>query len=58
MKRVIDFNVCPRFKADGHGDVHVKIKVVLPDRLSDEAKDAARRFLDLTDQPDPRPNEA
>ena len=44
----------PRFKASGHGDLYVKAKVVLPTRLSDEAKDAARRFFDLVDQPDPR----
>ena len=48
----------PRFKADGHGDVLVKIKVVLPDHLSKEATDAARRFVELAAQPDPRRNEA
>ena len=44
----------PRFKASGTGDLYVKAKVVLPTRLSDAAKDAARQFLDLVDQPDPR----
>ena len=44
----------PRFKADGHGDLYVKAKVVLPTNLSDEARDAAGRFLELVDQPTPR----
>ena len=44
----------PRFKASGSGDLYVRIRVVLPTALSAEAKDAARRFLDLVDQPDPR----
>jgi curved DNA-binding protein len=44
----------PRFKAGGTGDLYVKAKVVLPTRLSDAAKGAARQFLDLVDQPDPR----
>jgi curved DNA-binding protein len=44
----------PRFKAGGTGDLYVKAKVVLPTRLSDAARDAARQFLDLVDQPDPR----
>ncbi len=44
----------PRFKAAGSGDLYVRIKVVLPTGLSAEATDAARRFLDLVDQPDPR----
>jgi curved DNA-binding protein len=47
----------PRFKGEGHGDLLVRIKVVLPAHLSDEARDAARRFIDLTDQPDPRTRE-
>ena len=41
----------PRFRADGHGDLYVKARVVLPTDLSDEARDAARTFLDLVDQP-------
>ena len=44
----------PRFKASGNGDLYVKAKVVLPTKLSDEARAAARTFLDLVDQPDPR----
>jgi curved DNA-binding protein len=44
----------PRFNADGAGDLYVRVRVVLPTNLSDEAKTAARRFLDLAPQPDPR----
>jgi len=44
----------PRFKASGSGDLYVRIRVVLPTDLSAEATEAARRFLDLVDQPDPR----
>jgi DnaJ-class molecular chaperone len=44
----------PRFRADGTGDLYVRTRVVLPKALSGEARDAARRFLDLADQPNPR----
>ena len=44
----------PHFKAAGHGDLYVKARVILPTHLSDEAKAAARTFLDLVRQPDPR----
>jgi curved DNA-binding protein len=44
----------PRFRASGSGDLYVRIRVVLPTKLSAEATDAARRFLKLVDQPDPR----
>jgi DnaJ-class molecular chaperone len=44
----------PRMKGDGAGDLYLKVRVVLPRTLSDEAQDAARAFLDLADQPDPR----
>ncbi len=44
----------PKFRADGHGDLYVRAKVVLPTDLTDEARDAAQRFLDAVDQPDPR----
>jgi curved DNA-binding protein len=44
----------PRFKATGSGDLHVRVKVVLPARLSDEARAAATTFIDQLDQPDPR----
>jgi DnaJ-class molecular chaperone len=48
----------PRFRADGHGDLFVRTRVVLPTNLSDPARDAARTFLELADQPDPRPSES
>ena len=44
----------PKFRAEGHGDLYVRAKVVLPTDLTEEATDAARRFLDIVDQPDPR----
>jgi curved DNA-binding protein len=44
----------PRFRADGHGDLYVRTRVVLPTNLTGEARDAARRFLDLAHQPNPR----
>ena len=44
----------PRMKDGGTGDLYVKVRVVLPRTLSDEAKEAAATFLDLVDQPDPR----
>ena len=44
----------PRFKGEGYGDLYVKSRVVLPSGLSQEAKTAARTFLVLTDQPNPR----
>lgn len=44
----------PRFRAPGHGDLYVKAKIVLPADLSDEARAAARLFLDLVDQANPR----
>ncbi len=44
----------PRFNAEGHGDLRVRVRVVLPTNLDDEARSAAERFLDLVDQPDPR----
>ena len=45
----------PKLKDGGTGDLYVKVRVVLPATMSDEARDAARTFLDLVDQPDPRP---
>jgi curved DNA-binding protein len=48
----------PRMKGGGHGDVLVRVRVVLPTTLSDEARAAAITFLDLVDQPDPRPRES
>jgi DnaJ-class molecular chaperone len=44
----------PRFKGDGTGDLLVRIRVLLPTDLSDEAKAAAAALADLIDQPDPR----
>ena len=44
----------PRLKASGEGDLYVRARVVLPTDLDDEAKAAARRFLDLANQPNPR----
>jgi molecular chaperone DnaJ len=43
----------PRLKGEGRGDLHVKVRVVLP--VLDEARqEAAAAFLDAIDQPDPR----
>ncbi len=44
----------PRLKGDGTGDLYLKVKVVLPTSLSGEAREAAKPFLDLVDQRDPR----
>jgi curved DNA-binding protein len=44
----------PRFKANGHGDLYAKVKVILPTNLSDEAQAAARTFFELAQQPNPR----
>jgi curved DNA-binding protein len=44
----------PRFKASGYGDLYAKARVILPTNLSDEATTAARRFIDIVKQPDPR----
>ena len=44
----------PKLKGAGTGDLYVKVRVVLPATMSDGARDAATRFLDLVDQPDPR----
>lgn len=48
----------PRFRADGWGDLYVKARIVLPDRLTETAREAAVQFLDLVDQPDPRTRES
>ena len=47
----------PRFRADGQGDLYVKVRVVLPTDLSEPAVEAARRFFELVNQPDPRTRE-
>jgi curved DNA-binding protein len=44
----------PSFKGDGTGDLLVRVRVVLPTDLSDEARAAATRLAELVDQPDPR----
>ena len=44
----------PRFKGGGACDLLVRVRVALPTNLSDAAAEAAERFLDLADQPDPR----
>ena len=44
----------PHLRGDGVGDLLAKVRVVLPSNLDAEAQEAARRFLDLANQPDPR----
>ena len=44
----------PRLKGEGSGDLYVRIRVVLPSHLPEEAREAAAAFLNLVDQPDPR----
>ncbi len=44
----------PKLNGKGRGDLLVRPKVILPANLSDKGKAAARAFLDLVDQPDPR----
>jgi DnaJ-class molecular chaperone len=43
----------PRLKGDGRGDLHVKVRVILP-VLDEAGRQAATAFLDGIDQPDPR----
>ena len=44
----------PRFRAEGRGDLLVKVRVVLPSGLDEKARELAVRFLDHVAQPDPR----
>jgi DnaJ-class molecular chaperone len=44
----------PHLRGEGRGDLLARVRVVLPTDLGPEAEDAARRFVDLVDQPDPR----
>jgi DnaJ-class molecular chaperone len=44
----------PALKGGAHGDLYVRTRVMLPTGLTDEARTAARRFLELVHQPDPR----
>ncbi len=44
----------PALRKDAVGDILAKVRVVLPTNLSPEAEEAARHFIDIVDQPDPR----
>jgi len=44
----------PHLRGAGVGNLMVKVRVVLPSGLNAEAEAAARAFLELVDQPDPR----
>lgn len=44
----------PRLNGGTSGNLYVRTRVVLPTNLSAEAKEEARRFLELIDQADPR----
>jgi DnaJ-class molecular chaperone len=44
----------PNLRGGGTGDILAKVRVVLPTNLEPEAEKAARRFLDIVEQPDPR----
>jgi DnaJ-class molecular chaperone len=44
----------PRLRGEDPGDLHARVRVVLPSSLDAEAEVAAREFLDRVDQPDPR----
>jgi curved DNA-binding protein len=44
----------PKFKGESVGDLYVRVRVVLPTNLDDDAKAAAQQLLDRVDQPDPR----
>ena len=48
----------PRFRADGYGDLYAKAKVILPTDLSEPAREAAKRFFELANQPEPRTRES
>jgi hypothetical protein len=41
-------------RKDDVGDLLAKVRVVLPTDLTTEAMEAAKTFLDLVNQPDPR----
>lgn len=47
----------PHLRGAGVGNLLVKVRVVLPSRLGADAEQAARTFLELVDQPDPRTTE-
>ncbi|MDQ3870609.1 MAG: J domain-containing protein [Chloroflexota bacterium] len=44
----------PRFKGQGHGDLYVRVRVVLPTGLDDEARRLVRALAEHIRQPDPR----
>jgi DnaJ-class molecular chaperone len=44
----------PRFRAEGHGDLYAKVRVVLPTGLDEESRRLFRAFADRVKQPDPR----
>jgi DnaJ-class molecular chaperone len=44
----------PHLRGDGLGDLLARIRVVLPTGLDDKTTNAARKFLDSVNQPDPR----
>jgi len=44
----------PALRGDERGDLYVRTRVLLPTDLTDEAREAGQRFLDLVNQSDPR----
>ena len=44
----------PRLRAEGHGDLYARARVILPASLDEDAAKAARAFFAKLDQPDPR----
>ncbi len=44
----------PVFRGDGFGDLYARVRVVLPTKLDDRAREAARELVDALQQPDPR----
>jgi len=44
----------PRFRGEGQGDLYVRVRVVLPTGLDDEARELVRRLGEQVRQPDPR----
>ncbi len=44
----------PEFRGKERGDLLVRTRVVLPTGLSPEAKEAAKKFVELAQQPEPR----
>jgi DnaJ-class molecular chaperone len=44
----------PQMRGETTGDLYLKVKVILPTTLDEQARKAASTFLDLVAQPDPR----